>query len=126
MASDDGKTANALEQLEERLRRTEAQLAVQGAAGAGVGSVGSATPGPDAIAAVMEKQTELLEKALNRPQENRRTNSTIKVEPKVTWPHLGDDGPGGKEVEEFYIKFEDICSLANNGSGMADRKCWSR
>ena len=30
-----------------------------------------------------DKVLELLEKALNRPQENRRTNSIIKVEPKV-------------------------------------------
>ena len=120
--SDDGKAGSNLEQLEERLRRAEAQLAVRDAAAAGVGSVGSATPGPDALAAVMERQTGLLEKALNRPQENRRTNSTIKVEPKVQWPHLGDDGPGGKEVNEFYNTFENICGLANNAQGMADRE----
>ena len=54
--SDDGKTTTALEQLEERLRRTEAQLAVRDAAAPGIGSVGSATPGPDALAAVMENK----------------------------------------------------------------------
>ena len=34
--------------------------------------------------------------------------------------HLGDDGPGGKEVEDFYDKFEEITNLANNGTGMSD------
>ena len=39
---------------------------------------------------------------------------TIKVEPKVHWPHLGGDGPSGKEVIEFYEKFEEICGLAKS------------
>jgi hypothetical protein len=67
----------------------------------------------------MENQTKLLTAVLNKPQAPR---STIRVEPKVYWPKLGDDGPGGNEVEEFYEKFEDICAFANNGSGMSDRE----
>ena len=64
--------------------------------------------------------TQILAKLTNRPEHNR--TSTIKVEPRVTWPKLGDDGPGGKEVEEFYERFEEICNLANNGQGMADKE----
>ena len=33
-----------------------------------------------------------------------------------------DDAGGGREVEDFYNKFEGLCMLANNGNGMADRE----
>ena len=68
----------------------------------------------------MLKQAELLEKIINKPKHT--PSSTIRVEPKVQWPRLGDDGPGGKEVLEFYEKFEEITGLANNGTGMSDRE----
>ena len=67
---------------------------------------------------VLGNQNKMLEQ-LAKP---RQANSTIRVEPKVHWPHFGDGGPGGNEVEEFYEKFEDICGLANNGQGMADKE----
>ena len=100
--SDDGRGASALVAMDERLRRTEAQLAVRNAAAAG--SVGSATPVPGALAAVMEKQVELLgkKKVLNCPASERRTNSTAKVGPKAYWPHLGDDGPGRKRGRRVF------------------------
>jgi hypothetical protein len=77
------------------------------------------------IAAVLASQQELLAQALVRDRADdkpRLQQSTIKVEPKVYWPKLGDDGPGGKEVEEFYEKFEEVCGLANNGVGMRDKE----
>ena len=45
--------------------------------------------------------------------------STIKVEPKVRWPSLADENTGGKDVEIFYERFEEIMDLSNNGKGMA-------
>ena len=68
----------------------------------------------------MERQTQILEKLSSRAEHTR--TSTIRVEPRITWPKLGDDGPGGKEVEGFYEKFAEICGLANNGQGMADKE----
>ena len=61
--------------------------------------------------------------ARNEEKERARNrNSTIKVEPRITWPTLGDDGPGGREVLDFYERFEEFCDLANDGWGMADRE----
>jgi hypothetical protein len=99
--------------LESRLRSQEAEIAAQKLHAA------ASTPGEVQLAECISNQTKLLEQVLNKPQAPR---STIRVEPKVYWPKLGDDGTGGREVEEFYEKFEDICSLANNGSGMADKE----
>ena len=48
--------------------------------------------------------------------------STIKIEPQVKWPKLGDDGPGGKEIEQFYERFEEIAAIAKDGEGMNDRE----
>lgn len=48
--------------------------------------------------------------------------STIRVEPRVTWPKLGDDGTGGREVEEFYDKLEEIHGLADSGRAMTPKK----
>jgi hypothetical protein len=103
-----------IKSLEERLRAQEAELAAQKlhAAAASINT-------PADLAGCMERQTELLSAVLNRP---KAPSSTIKVEPKVYWPRFGDDGPGGNEVEEFYEKPEDICSLANNGQGMSDKE----
>ena len=42
----------------------------------------------------------------------------VKVTPTIRWPILADDGPGGKDVEGFYDKCEELCSLANDGGGM--------
>ena len=64
---------------------------------------------------VVNRQTLLLEQALSLKQNPR---STIKVEPRVTWPKLGDESVG-KEVLEFYDSIEGIFALANNGQGMS-------
>ena len=106
-----GAEEEELEKLRDQLKQTELELAAH--------KVQSAIGTPAGFAQVMEKQTELLQRVLDKP---KQPGSTIRVEPKVTWPRLGDDGPGGKEVEEFYEKFEDICGLANNGSGMSDKE----
>jgi hypothetical protein len=104
---------NQFAALEGRLRSQEAEIAAQKLHAA------ASTPGETLMAEAISNQTELLKAVLNKPSVPR---STIRVEPKVYWPKLGDDGTGGREVEEFYEKFEDICSLANNGSGMADKE----
>ena len=56
-------------------------------------------------AAVMDKQTELIAEVLKR-NSAPRLQSTINVDPRVQWPKLTDDTGGGREVEEFYEKFE--------------------
>jgi len=104
---------NQLAALEDRLRSQEAEMAAQKLHAA------ASTPGETLMAEAISNQTELLKAVLDKPSVPR---STIRVEPKVYWPKLGDDGTGGREVEEFYEKFEDICDLANNGSGMADKE----
>ena len=97
--------------MKERLTGMELELAAQKAL--------SQTQTPVDFAQVVTKQTELLERVLDKPKSHA---STIKVEPRVQWPKLGDDGPGGKEVEEFYESFEGICGLANSGTGMSDKE----
>ena len=66
----------------------------------------------------MEAQTKALVEGLGQ----KGKSSTIRVEPRVTWPKLGDDGAGGREVEEFYEKLEEIYGLANNGKGMSPKE----
>ena len=80
----------SIDALTRRLESAEVQLA-------------AARVAPDqGLASILEaslaKQNELLEKVSSGP---RRPTSTIRVEPRVTWPHLGDDGPGGKEADDF-------------------------
>ena len=72
-----------------------------------------------ASAEAMSKVAEQMQAANERKDVPR---STIRVEPNVKWPHLGDDGPGGDEVERFFEKFEEVCSLANNGIGMPNKE----
>lgn len=100
--------------LEERLRLQEVEIAASKLQAA-ADSINS----PMQFAEIVSNQTKLLESVLNKP---RVPSLTIRVEPKVYWPKLGDDGPGGNEVEDFYEKLEDICSLANNGQGMSDKE----
>ena len=73
--------------------------------------------GGPSLAEALEAQTRALVAGMARPQ-----GSTIRVEPRVTWPKLGDDGSGGREVEEFYDKLEEIYGLANSGKGMAAKE----
>ena len=72
---------------------------------------------------VQQKMLEALERLSEKSAERTR-RGLIKVEPKVKWPHLGDTGPGGREVEKFYEDFEDLVGLANDGAGMNDLETW--
>lgn len=57
------------------------------------------TPHENAMMALTEKQTELMASAMKaKPQ---RLTSTNRVDPKATSPKLGNDGPGGRDVQEF-------------------------
>ena len=47
-----------------------------------------------------------------------KVNSTIRVEPKMTWPELGDRRRSPEEAEDFVRAFEGICQMANNIEGM--------
>ena len=60
----------------------------------------------------MKEQTEALLKIADKPVQAKKPSSTIRIEPKIVWKHLGDDGPGGDEIEKFYESFEDNCGLA--------------
>ena len=74
------------------------------------------------LESVLERQTEILQQmAEGAAAKKDSRSSTIKVEPKISMPFLGDEGPEGNKVEEFYERFEEVCSLANNGRGMPDR-----
>ena len=106
-----GHVSPAVEDLSRRLQQAEVKLAAV--------QLQSANESSDRMIKVMENQTEALS-ALSR-QRNVK-NSTIKVEPRVQWPKLGDDGPGGEEVVEFYEKLEEIYGLANDGKGMPDKE----
>ena len=44
------------------------------------------------------------------------------MKPEIKWPKLGDDGPGGKEIEIFYDRFEEVASICNDGEGMSDKE----
>eukprot|EP00969_Alexandrium_andersonii_P365650 15466732-Alexandrium_andersonii.AAC.1 len=59
------------------------------------GSAGAA----GALAAALDRQTKTLMEVLKGTQAQP---SVVKVPPTFKWPILGDDGPGAKEVEEFY------------------------
>ena len=55
---------------------------------------------------------------MERLAQPKGAQSTIRVEPKVSWPRLSDDSTGPKDAEEFFKKFEGITGLANNGAGL--------
>ena len=78
-------------------------------------------PSNTLLVQLLQQQTEAtqaLAKAAQHPQKPAPLHSTIKVNPTIKWPELGDGGSGGKEVEEFYEKLEEIFRLANDGAGM--------
>ena len=56
---------------------------------------------------VLNRQTDLFDKALNRSEERK---GVIKIAPVIKWPVLENDNI---DVEEFYEEFESICGLAN-------------
>ena len=65
---------------------------------------------------LVTRQCELLSQVINMTNNPR---ATIRVEPKISWPKLGDDNTGGKDVIDFYERLEEIFGLANNGQGMS-------
>ena len=56
---------------------------------------------------------------MKQESQPRGKGQTIKVEPKLNWPTLSDANTGGRDVEEFYERFEEMVGLANNATGMA-------
>ena len=75
----------------------------------------------------LAKQTDVLSKVVatvNAPKETGQLRSSIRIAPQVDWPKLGDDPSArGREVEEFYEKFEGTVGLANDGAGMTEKEC---
>ena len=109
---------------DEGLRKRVEQLELERAAQKIATQTGMSTPASqdnNEMLAIVAQQTELLSQLIAKPKEHA-VRSTIRVEPKVHWPRLGDDGPGGTEVSDFFDKFEEICQLANNGTGMAEKE----
>ena len=84
--------------MQDQLREAQLELAAQRAA--------AAIPASPQLESIMEKQNQILEAALqvkNRDgTAHRNSASVIQIRPEITWPKLGDDGLGGREVEEFY------------------------
>ena len=111
----DAQTSFRLMMLEEKLRQSQAENAAYKLKAAAELS----SPSAAQFGQMLETQNKLLEQMSSKKHSH---SSTIKVEPKVQWPRLGDDNAGGRDVEEFYEKFEDICGLANNGTGMLDKE----
>ena len=60
----------------------------------------------------MDTQTQVLEAALKDRGIRKGSVGVIQVRLRVVWPKLGDDGPGGRKVEEFFDKYEEICGIA--------------
>ena len=59
-----------------------------------------------------------LTKVLKEQSTVKPKHSTFQVKPTVRVPMLGDDGPDSHDIQDFFDKFEDMCGLANDGSGM--------
>ena len=58
---------------------------------------------------------------VERQGKDKKLSSTIRVNPTIQWPKLGDDGPDCREVAEFFEAFEETVGLANDGAGMTDK-----
>ena len=103
-----------VERLEARIRELEAS---RSSPGPGESSINDKLL--TALQGSLDAQTAALEKMAPREREER-TPGTIRVEPKVSWPSLGDHGLGnsGDETRKFFQSFEEIIGLANNGLGM--------
>ena len=126
-----------LDLTQERLRSTEiAKMHAQAS--------GAQTPIPPQFVEMMEKSMEtnsammranqensnkqvevfkeLIQAAQKTPTAAKKKSSVLQVKPEIKWPKLGDDGPGGKEIEIFYERFEEVASICNDGEGMSDRE----
>ena len=110
-----------LDLTQERLRSTE--IAKQQAANSGV-----QTPIPPQLIEIIDKQMETNATMMREHRQESRMqmdamkdfiaaakaapalaakkkSSVLQVKPEIKWPKLGDDGPGGKEIEIFYERF---------------------
>ena len=63
-----------------------------------------------------QEQTKLLTEIATKKPSGQ--HSTIRIEPKVTWPKLNDDSTEAKDAEKFFNELESIYSLANDGAGI--------
>ena len=70
------------------------------------------------IKSLRDQATAFSEWAMKQESQPRGKGQTIKVEPKLNWPTLSDANTGGRDVEEFYERFEEMVGLANNATGM--------
>ena len=77
---------------------------------------------------LLAKQTEALGELLKLAQDARNNDrnemstslgSIIKISPTVKWPILDDDN---NQVKDFFIEFERVCSLGNEGQGIEPRE----
>ena len=69
---------------------------------------------------MMRNQTEAILALKEMSAAKKKVPSTIKVQPHVSWPKFGDKSEmGTQEVKEFFEKFEELTSLANDGEGMS-------
>ena len=99
---DESVKSHEFQELEKRLKDAELQLAAA-----------QLSQGP--MVAVLENQSKLIKDALDRKAAPAKKGSTIRVEPRVKWSTLGDDNTGGRDVEDFCERFEEIAALSNNG-----------
>ena len=65
----------------------------------------------EAFSEAMRAQTAALAAGLKE----RPKQSTIRINPQVEYPILGDDD---NDVEQFFERFDEICALTNDGTGM--------
>ena len=92
--------------------------------------VSNASPArEDAMAEAIQAQSKALIGAVQAMQtivekqgKDKKLSSTIRVNPTIQWPKLGDDGPERREVGEFFEAFEETVGLANDGAGMSDKE----
>lgn len=86
--------ANLSSTLENRPKAAELQLAAQklGAEAGGGGQM------QDLINAQVQAFKELMQQ--NKAPDNK--SATIRVKPKINWPHLGDDSLSGKDTKKIF------------------------
>jgi len=76
-------------------------------------SLGGSAALAEAFSKAMKAQTAALAAALK----DRPKQSTIRINPHVEYTVLGDED---NDVEQFFERFDEICALANDGTGMAE------
>ena len=65
---------------------------------------------------IFDAQAKAFATAVQGKSEKR--TSTIQIRPDFKPPKLGDDGKSSRDIKEFFDKYEDYVSLANDGKGM--------